>query len=395
MKALYITAAGTGLVFLIFLFTMTSIEAPLGGEPFSVVDLQNREKAETELNERKITERKKKRVRPSQQVKKQQKNPSYFQKTSDGNSITIKGKGQKQTADIKHLSPAKSGHLKPSKKHLEFIDTTGLPAAPIPEFIEKTKYGYLPRIADDGRRPLDVYSRPFARELGNSKPLKTISIVVTNLGLSEPITLKAIETLPPEVTLSFNPYSNQLKKWTKKSRNNGHEIILEIPMEPYDYPDNDPGPHTLLSHQTDKINIDRLNWLMSRMSGYVGIANIQGGKFISVEDALAPIMREVKNRGLLYIDYNPDAIDTAYQISQEIQLEYLQSTIKIDKILDRESIDKALKKLEQAALTHGQAIGVATAFPLSIQRLNKWAEDLKKRGIYLVPLTKTLSNQQS
>ena len=31
-----------------------------------------------------------------------------------------------------------------------------------------------------------------------------------------------------------------------RAREAGHEVLLEVPMEPFDYPDNDPGPQTLL-----------------------------------------------------------------------------------------------------------------------------------------------------
>jgi len=35
-------------------------------------------------------------------------------------------------------------------------------------------------------------------------------------------------------------------------------------MEPFEYPDNDPGPQTLLTSLTAEQNTDRLYWSMSR-----------------------------------------------------------------------------------------------------------------------------------
>ncbi|MDP1340887.1 divergent polysaccharide deacetylase family protein, partial [Klebsiella variicola] len=77
-------------------------------------------------------------------------------------------------------------------------------------------------------------------------------------------TAHAIETLPPEVTLSFAPYGPRLQEWIDKAREAGHEVLLELPMEPFGYPQNDPGPHTLLTGGNTAENISRLEWLMSR-----------------------------------------------------------------------------------------------------------------------------------
>ena len=79
-----------------------------------------------------------------------------------------------------------------------------------------------------------------------------------------------IDSLPPEVTLSFVPYSEDLQGWIDDARAAGHEVILEIPMEPYDYPANDPGPHTLLARADAMENQRRLEWLMSGETGETG-----------------------------------------------------------------------------------------------------------------------------
>ena len=57
--------------------------------------------------------------------------------------------------------------------------------------------------------------------------------------------------------------------------------LAQVPMEPYDYPDNDPGPQTLLTSLGAEQNVDRLHWHLSRFQGYVGIAN-----FMSLRDAI-------------------------------------------------------------------------------------------------------------
>src|SRR4029079_18687189 len=84
------------------------------------------------------------------------------------------------------------------------------------------------------------------------------------------------------------------------ARADGHEVLLQIPLEPNNYPTENPGPHTLLTTLPPDENMKRLEWLMSRYTGYVGVTNLMGAKFEATQNALTPVLEEVKARGLLY-----------------------------------------------------------------------------------------------
>lgn len=399
MKTLTTTAIATALALFLGAVVMLLLKNPLGGQPYTVITIKERKQAEDQLQ---------KEIRQSAQLKSnarkekitpQQKNPVYFQKddaADDDDQLDEHPLFDDDDEDDIHPKGLSEKAKKQAKaeieKQLEYIARIGLPPAPRADLIEKTKYGELPRISDNGHRPLEVYKRPAPKA---GKERKTIAILVSGLGLSQPLTENALEKLPPEITLSFNPYAVQLKNWARRSRKNGHELMLELPMEPFDYPDNDPGPHTLLTFQSDNVNIERLNWLMGRMPGYVGVLNLDGSKFTSDEGAIYSIMREIKNRGLLYMDANPEQPVASEKVSQEIKLEYLNSSLIIDQNQNRTSIDDALKRLEQTANSYGRAIGLASASPLSIQRISEWAESLKERGITLIPLSAALPDKQS
>lgn len=392
MKRLYLTSFFTGVGLVLFLGIMKLIPAPLGGEPYSVLQLKDRASAENELM-KKITAASIAKRKKTVVGEKKQKIPHYFKK--DGSKNQVIAGGAVLDKPKSSLEQATIDHKKSQANQLKYIANIGLPLAPIPELIEITKIGDLPKISDDGRRPMDAYARPSIEKNAQGAELKTIAIVFTGLGFSHSLTQEAIETLPPEITLSFIPYSNRLKTWTRRARNQGHELVLEVPMEPFDYPDNDPGPHTLLSNQTDQINLQHLKWLMARMPGYVGMINLDGSKLTTQENVMYPLLREMNNRGLLYMDRNPETSDVPYKIAQELKLEYVQGSIILDEIKSKKSIDDALKRLEKTAKLHGTAVGITSAMPLSIQRVRLWSEKLKERGFTLVPLTHMVRTPQS
>ncbi|MCH8239393.1 MAG: divergent polysaccharide deacetylase family protein [Proteobacteria bacterium] len=272
-----------------------------------------------------------------------------------------------------------------------------LPPVPVRAVVEKSRYGPLPRIAEDGRRPSQVYARPVTGSIkpGPGQPAR-IAILISGMGLSEVATTQAIDSLPGPVSLAFGPYGRNLDGWVRKARDMGHEVMLQVPLEPFDYPDNDPGPHTLLTSLAPEDNIKRLHWIMSRFTGYTGITNHMGAKFTAAQDAFLPILEEFKSRGLLYLDDGTASGSTAGRIARDLGLDYSASQIVIDEEPNATEIDLALVKLETLAQEKGIAIGIGSNSPLTIGRIAQWLAGLKSKGIELVPVSAAVrSGRQS
>ncbi len=257
--------------------------------------------------------------------------------------------------------------------------------APVPDpmLVEQTVVGPLPRIAEDGARVWHMYAHPAPPEDGRPK----IAVVISGMGLSEVPTRLAVQRLPSPVTLAFAPYGEGLQEWVAQARVSGHEVLLELPMEPYDYPENDPGPHALLTSLSAEENTDRLEWLMSRFSGYAGVINFFGGKFSTAETALGPVMAELKGRGLMIVDNQSASRSRISEIARQIDMPFVSATLQLDADLTAAGIDARLSELEKKAIADGFAAGIGSPFPLTIERITLWAEQLKAKGINLVPVT--------
>ena len=252
--------------------------------------------------------------------------------------------------------------------------------------LETSRHGAIPRIAPDGARPAELYARA-AAPLQGKKDGPRVAIVIGGLGVSANVTRQATEKLPGPVTFAFTPYGTDVEGMVTRARAAGHEVLLQAPMEPFDYPDNDPGPQTLLTTLSVDQNTDRLHWLMSRFQGYVGIANYMGARFTSTEAALAPVLKEVSRRGLIYVDDGSSPRSLAGQIASANNLPFARAEILLDAVTTTAHIDRALARLEALAREHGSAVGMASALPASIERIAQWAKAAEGRGIVLVPIT--------
>jgi len=262
-----------------------------------------------------------------------------------------------------------------------------LKAVPDPALIEKTATGPLPIIAKDGRKAYQVYARPLPANIPDGP---RIALVVSGLGISESATKHAIEVLPPEVTLSFAPYGDNLQGWIAKARQAGHEVLLELPMEPYGYPQNDPGPNTLLTSLAPSENVSRLQWLLSRFTGYIGVMNYQGARFITNQAALSPILSALKSRGLSFVDNGASTRSLVSEIAPQINLPYTLGTQSVDPVRTSDVISKSFATLEESAKGDEPTVGIASGFPVTVDAIAEWAKTLPAKGITLVPVSATL-----
>jgi len=203
-----------------------------------------------------------------------------------------------------------------------------------------------------------------------------VALIVGGLGLNAKATRQAIESLPPEVTLSFVPYAEGLQGWIDMARAAGHEVLLEAPMEPKDYPDNDPGPYTLMADGQD--SQQRMQWLLSRASGYFGVTNYLGSKFLASPDAVAAFEGELRMRGLAFIDDG-----SAARVGGSIPRASADRVV--DDQLDGAAIEAQLTALETEAARSGKALGSGFAYPITLDEAARWAAGLPGRGFQLVP----------
>src|SRR5262249_44940723 len=259
---------------------------------------------------------------------------------------------------------------------------------------EQGRHGPLPKVADDGARPADGFARPVKAFPGKPNAPR-IAIVVGGLGISAVGTNDALRKLPDAVTLAFAPYGGDLERQVARARESGHEVLLQVPMEPFDYPENDPGPHTLLTSIDAAQNLDRLHWLMSRFQGYVGVVNYMGGRFSASEQGLAPVLREAATRGLIYLDDGSSARSLASQIAGANNLAFAKADLIIDQVPTPADIDRALGRLETMARARGTAVGFAGALPVSIDHIARWIKAAESRGIQLVPITTVVTQAKS
>lgn len=241
--------------------------------------------------------------------------------------------------------------------------------------------GTAPKSAS--KSPADIYARPFSNPEGHP----VVSLVIGGLGINSTQTKLAIDTLPADVTLSFAPDAKRLDYWIKTAREDGHEVLIELPMEAYEYGRMSMRADTLVAGADSKANLAKLNQVLGRASGYFGVINYQGAKFGADAASVDPIFDVLAERGLAFIDDGSVHKATFGKVADAKGLRFARAAGPVDTRRSPQDIAAELMELETIAREHGGAIGAGFAFPVTIEAASLWIDTLEEKGLVLAPVS--------
>jgi polysaccharide deacetylase 2 family uncharacterized protein YibQ len=221
-----------------------------------------------------------------------------------------------------------------------------------------------------------------------------IVILIDNLGLSKSITLDALK-LPTNITLGFSPYANNLQEWLEHAAYQGFEVMINLPMQPTDYPIDDPGPYALLHNLSGYENLKRLNWVLNRTDKAVGLYSSEGEIYSNSRANMTPVFEKLKEMRQIFLYGGDRNAKVLRNIADNMQLEYANNSLIIDKILQSQEIKSNFYKLESIAQIRGSAVGIMRAYPMNIKLLKEWMANLQaNKNLIVVPISNLFKVQE-
>lgn len=251
------------------------------------------------------------------------------------------------------------------------------PAQPVAELQRRTPGGLaVPIVGPDGRRPWQVYARPF------TAPAKTprIAVVISGLGLAQEATAAAIEAMPPEVSLAFDAAAPQLADRIAAARRAGHEALVELSLQSEAFPAVDPGPDGLLTAFSPAENAARLEQVLARAPMTVGVLARGGDAYATSAPHAAALMNDLRRAGVAWISTVPFGNADAYPARAGVD-------VAIDAASFREQISARLRQAEATASARGGAVVAVEATPLALAQLSPWLGGLAGHGFVLAPVS--------
>ena len=258
------------------------------------------------------------------------------------------------------------------------------PSAALLEAAPNHDGAQLPRIGADGLLPSQAYAGGF----DPTSKAPRIAILLADFGVSGQASEEAIRGLPAAVSFAVSPYGARTPGLLEAARARGHELLAVVPMEPSNFPLNDPGPEALLTGAAPLENARRLEWALSRFTGYVGVTAVlgrmHGDRFANAPELFSTMLEELARRGLLYVDPRTGGAPPR----RPGMPAFRAVDLVVDSPAVRAEVDERLAQLERRAREGGVAIGLAEeATPMVVDRIAAWANSLPVRGFVLVPVS--------
>ena len=212
-----------------------------------------------------------------------------------------------------------------------------------------------------------------------------VAVIIDDLGIDQRRTRRVID-LPGPLTLSFISYGYNLDTLVASAREKRHEIMLHLPMEPLN-PDIDPGPNALLVDLPAAERARRLEWALTRFSGYVGVNNHMGSRFTAWREGMEPVLQALRRRGMLYVDSITTQNTVGYRLARQAGVPHTTRDIFLDHDMRPAAIAAALARTEEIALKRGVAVAIGHPHDATVAELARWIPTLQARGIQLVPIS--------
>ncbi len=212
-----------------------------------------------------------------------------------------------------------------------------------------------------------------------------IALVIDDLGLSRRRAYRAL-SLPVPLTAAILPYAPSPQKLVDDARRMGREVLLHLPMEPQNS-DADPGPNALLTGLSKAELRRRLNWNLNRFSGYVGVNNHMGSRFMQDRAGMALLIDELVRRRLMFLDSRTIAPSLGYEMARAAGLPAAGRDVFLDIDGNGSDVVPQLREAERIARRTGLAIVIGHPHDNTLQALEDWIPGALARGFVFVPIT--------
>jgi len=268
--------------------------------------------------------------------------------------------------------------------HSTSHNTTHMESAQaLPDMVENSPMGPLPIIRKkDGLTSFRAFQPSF--EMANIHKKPAIAFIIKDFGLSEKTSQSILDLLPEGISLVLSPYSTMLDDWITKAHEKNLELWAQLPVESIQLKNHDTGPLTVMKKTNFSKNLKVFHRIISNSIGSVGITSYSDIIMNQPESPLEKIIGESYERGLGYLELNPEAPDYFTKIAFQNNAPLIKADLEVFRPTGK---NNSFETLEQIAINKGYAVAVLPAYPDIIKHLAIWIEKVGKIDYTLVPVS--------
>jgi polysaccharide deacetylase 2 family uncharacterized protein YibQ len=236
-----------------------------------------------------------------------------------------------------------------------------------------------------------VRSRPSPETIPSGEPSDRprAALVIDDLG-QNPVHFRRLVDLGIPLTVSILPGLPYSRRTAQQAADLGIEILLHLPMEPVDFPEQHPGPGALFREMSEEEVRRQLEEDLESVPGARGVNNHMGSRLTADLRTMEILMGELKNRKLFFLDSRTSPRSLAFDTAYRFGIPAASRDIFLDAHDDEDFIRGQIKKLLERARSKGRAIGIGHPYGSTFSVLEQMIGELKESGIEWVPVAELL-----
>jgi polysaccharide deacetylase 2 family uncharacterized protein YibQ len=224
-------------------------------------------------------------------------------------------------------------------------------------------------------------------------PVKVrLALVIEDMG-SDLVQARRFATLPGTFTASVRPNVERPQRTTEAARRDGMEVLLSLPMEPRDYPTRNPGHGAILVDLSGREIRGRVNAALRRVGAVTGVLTYMGQLAVEDRDVMRPVLEEVHEAGLYFVDATQSPYSTVPDLAREIGVPFFVATSASEVDAGERSVARIRIRFDdfvEQAKRRGYGVGIVHPRDATLRVLEERLPELVREGIVVMPLTEVL-----
>lgn len=238
----------------------------------------------------------------------------------------------------------------------------------------------------DDNHPADIELPPAI-----SSKLPEIAIIIDDVGYNRKIATRFAD-LDSNITFSVLPNSPHKRSIAINAHKKGLEIMLHLPMEPFEYPKVNPGPNALLVSMTPNELKTQLRKDIAGIPFVKGVNNHMGSRMTSLSSKMYQIFTILKEEDLFFIDSRTAPQSLCKPSARLLQIPFAERNTFLDHFQTPEAVNRQIDSLLRKALKNGSAIGIGHPHKITFEVLKERFPEItsKVKIVHASKLVKTL-----
>ena len=239
-------------------------------------------------------------------------------------------------------------------------------------------------------RPSSAPAAPKPRDPRPAPPVPVsaprVAVIVDDLGARRDV-FDPLRDIRRPLTVAILP-GLPLSQWTaREAAQAGMEVILDLPMEPYRFPEVDPGPGALLMAMGPQELQAQVGAHLASVPGAVGVTNHMGSRMTEDRARMRTVLEVLAGRRLFLVDGLASNLSVAYDEAKALGLRAGRRQIVVDHAAGEAGDRVRWDEVAWWAERRGEVIVIAHGHPLTARLLREYVPRWEARGIRLVPVS--------